>query len=151
MYLYFLFRNDPFAQTEYIKRTVFTYLTRWKPFFPKNDILMQPKDATVTKPKRTLPPKQEVKTESFQGIQLKPVSKDSKQPQQAENGRVELKVAPLKGINAKILLQYLYVALSLYVFLNFSKSRFTAPNSAQLKQDRSIFVFLYIYTSNIFS
>lgn len=75
---------------------------------------MQPKDATVTKPKsRILPPKQEVKTESFQGIQLKPVSKDPKQPQQAENGRVELKVAPLKGINAKILLQSLYVALSM--------------------------------------
>lgn len=74
---------------------------------------MQPKDATATKLKSRIPPKQEVKTESFQGIQLKPVSKDAKQPQQAENGKMELKVAPLKGINAKILLQSLYVALSM--------------------------------------
>lgn len=86
------------------------------PVFPKNDVLMQPKDATVTKLKsRILPPKQEVKTESFQGIQLKPVSKDSKKPQQAENDRVELKVAPLKGINAKILLQSLSMSHSLCV------------------------------------
>ncbi|XP_011700590.1 PREDICTED: twitchin isoform X1 [Wasmannia auropunctata] len=52
---------------------------------------LKPKDATQTKPKSRLPPKQEVKTESFQGIQLKPVTKDPKQPQQAENGKVELK------------------------------------------------------------
>lgn len=77
---------------------------------------MQPKDATVTKPKsRILPPKQAVKTESFQGIQLKPVSKDPTQPQQAENGKVELKVAPLKGINAKILLHSLSLYVALYI------------------------------------
>lgn len=78
---------------------------------------MQPKNATETKPKSRLPPKQEVKTESFQGIQLKPVTKDPKQPQQAENGRVELKVVPLKGINARSCRANLYVALS--VSLNF--------------------------------
>lgn len=72
-----------------------------KHFFPKNDVLTQPKDAAQTKPKFRIPPKQEVKTDTFQGIQLKPVSKDPKQPQQAENGKVDLKVAPLKGGSAR--------------------------------------------------
>lgn len=49
----------------------------------------------MTKPKFRLPPKQEVKSESFQGIQLKPVTKDAKKPQQAESDKVDLKVAPL--------------------------------------------------------
>lgn len=76
---------------------------------------MQPKDAT--KLKSRLPPKQEVKTDSFQGIQLKPVTKDGKQPQQAENGRVELKVALAEGDQRNLAAQSLYVVLSLSLCL----------------------------------
>jgi len=68
----------------------------------KTDVLMQPKENAQTKLKSRLPPKQDVKTDSFQGIQLKPVTKEGKQPQQAENGKIELKVA-LMGKIATIL------------------------------------------------
>jgi len=65
---------------------------------------MQPKDNAQTKLKSRLPAKQEVKTDSFQGIQLKPVTKEGKKPQQAENGKIDLKVAPPMGKIAMILL-----------------------------------------------
>lgn len=100
-------------------------------FSRKNHVLIQPKDAA--KPKFRLPPKEEVKTESFQGIQLKPVTKDPKQPQQAQTANgVELKVAPLKGIND---LATISMLLYLYVSLNFlSKLRYNSAllNSAQI-------------------
>lgn len=105
---------------------------------------MQPKDATATKLKPRIPPKQEVKTDSFQGIQLKPVAKDSKKPQQAESDKTELKVALLKGIKHKDLAA-ISLCRTLYVFLNFSKFRFTAPNSVQLNSAK-IYLYLFVYT-----
>lgn len=72
---------------------------------------MQPTDAKTKL--RKIPPKQEVKTGSFQGIQLKPVTKEPKEAQKAENG-VELKVAPLKGINElATIFMSLFLSLSL--------------------------------------
>lgn len=100
--------------------------------FPKNNVLIQPKDATEAKRKFRIPPKQEVKTESFQGIQLKPVTKDGKQPQQAESTKVELKVAPLKRSISTILLQNLYVAISLCLFISFAASTSALLNSAKV-------------------
>jgi hypothetical protein len=82
----------------------------------KTDVLIQPKDNTQTKPKSRLPAKQEVKTDSFQGIQLKPITKEGKKPQQAENGRIELKVAPLMGMIVTILLLNLSFSLFLCAF-----------------------------------
>lgn len=76
---------------------------------------MQPTDATDAKSKlRKLPPKEEVKRQSFQGIQLKPVTKEPKEAQQAEKNGVMLKVAPLKGIN-----KLAAISVSLSVPLNF--------------------------------
>ena len=61
--------------------------------------LIQPTEGVEAKPKlrKPAPPKQEVKAESFQGFQLKPVAKGLKKPQNAENGTVELKVSRKSG------------------------------------------------------
>lgn len=81
-------------------------------------VLMQPIDASNAKSKlRKLPPKEEVKTGSFQGIQLKPVTKEPKEAQQAQKNGVELKVVPLKGIKK-------LAVISMSLFLSFSLSLF---------------------------
>lgn len=73
-------------------------------------MLLQPTEGVETKPKlrKPPPPKQEVQTGGFQGIQLKPVAKALQKPEQAENGTVGLKVARKYGTFEKILLRILF-------------------------------------------
>ena len=62
---------------------------------------MQPVEPKVNVEKFGLrkPPKYEIKAESFQSIRLKPVSKEPKVPEKAENGIIiDLKVFPRMGI-----------------------------------------------------
>lgn len=65
----------------------------------KSNYLIQPTDGSVAKPKlrRTVPPKQQAKIESFQSIQLKPVVKTVKKSEKVENGTIELKVSRNAG------------------------------------------------------
>lgn len=89
---------------------------------------MQPVAAETNEKKSGLrkPPKYEIKADSFQSIQLKPVSRDPKTPQKAENGGIELKVFSREGDSKYICSIYIYISFSfalflshLYVFISF--------------------------------
>ena len=71
---------------------------------------MQPVAAEMNEKKSGLrkPPKYEIKADSFQSIQLKPVSRDPKTPQKAENGGIELKVFSREGDSKYICSIYIY-------------------------------------------
>lgn len=74
---------------------------------------MQPVAAEMNEKKSGLrkPPKYEIKADSFQSIQLKPVSRDPKTPQKAENGGIELKVFSREGDSKYICSIYIYLFL----------------------------------------
>lgn len=120
-----------------------TYAYPLTHLFPKNNVLIQ--NAVETKPKSRIPPKQEVKTESFQGIQLKPVTKDGKQPQQAESTKVELKVAPLKK-DRRDLAANLYVVISLCLSLKASLHVSRSVYCRNIKQRQSIIARISLLT-----
>lgn len=98
---------------------------------------MQPVGAETNEKRSGLrkPPKYEIKADNFQSIQLKPVSRDPKTPQKAENGSIDLKVFSfVKGIlNIYSICIYIYICIyslslshsfsristSLYLFLPF--------------------------------
>lgn len=109
---------------------------------------MQPKDATDAKSKlRKLPPKEEVKRDSFQGIQLKPVTKEPKEAQQAEKNGVELKVDPLKGINELAAISVLLQSAARnFTVLNDAREIYLCTFSSPhfIFQDVSHFVFLIL-------
>lgn len=71
--------------------------TPWQISFRINvDIKTQPVTTNASEEKSRLrkPPKYEIKAESFQSVQLKPIPKEPKKPQRAENGTmVDLKVS----------------------------------------------------------
>lgn len=79
-------------------------------------MLLQPTEGVETKPKlrKPPPPKQEVQTGGFQGIQLKPVAKALQKPEQAENGTVGLKVARKYGTFGKFFYVFFSRSLSLF-------------------------------------
>lgn len=94
---------------------------------------MQPVAAVANEKKSGLrkPPKYEIKADNFQSIQLKPVSRDPKTPQKAENGSIELKVFSREGDSKYMFNIYLYIfsfsfalffsriSTSLHLFLQF--------------------------------
>lgn len=97
---------------------------------------MQPVAAETNEKKSGLrkPPKYEIKADNFQSIQLKPVSRDPKTPQKAENGGIELKVFSREGDSKYMFNIYIYIhlfrtlslaSLHLYLYIfsfNFSLS-----------------------------
>lgn len=72
---------------------------------------MQPVAAVANEKKSGLrkPPKYEIKADNFQSIQLKPVSRDPKTPQKAENGSIELKVFSREGDSKYMFNIYLHI------------------------------------------
>lgn len=77
-------------------------------------VIIQSEEESSPKPKRFVPPKREVKTDSFLNIQLKPVVREAKESEQAKRD-VELKVKELYALLlcCKILYLSIYVSLSL--------------------------------------
>lgn len=102
---------------------------------------MQPVAAEMNEKKSGLrkPPKYEIKADSFQSIQLKPVSRDPKTPQKAENGGIELKVFSREGDSKYICSIYIYISLS----LSHSFSRISTSLSLFL-QFFSVFLMLHV-------
>lgn len=87
-------------------------------FYNRNDIIIQ----TEEKPKRRIPPKQEVKADSFLGIQLKPVSKEAKA---AEKAKLETELKVNKkcwhlSSSTGVICRFLLSSLSTSGFQNFS-------------------------------
>lgn len=88
---------------------------------------MQPVAAETNEKKSGLrkPPKYEIKADNFQSIQLKPVSRDPKTPQKAENGGIELKVFSREGDSKYMFNIYIYISFALflshlYIFISIS-------------------------------
>lgn len=88
---------------------------------------MQPVAAETNEKKSGLrkPPKYEIKVDNFQSIQLKPVSRDPKTPQKAENGGIELKVFSREGDSKYMFNIYIYNSFALflshlYIFISIS-------------------------------
>lgn len=92
---------------------------------------MQPVAAEMNEKKSGLrkPPKYEIKADNFQSIQLKPVSRDPKTPQKAENGGIELKVFSREGDSKYMFNIYIYISFALflshlYIFISISFLQF---------------------------
>lgn len=115
---------------------------------------MQPVAAETNEKKSGLrkPPKYEIKADNFQSIQLKPVSRDPKTPQKAENGGIELKVFSREGDSKYMFNIYIYTSLShsfsristslsLYLFLQFFFVFLTLHVGCLSSNSRSFYLF----------